>query len=425
MTDTLATTVADAVADSDALIRSAAGRGYRLSSGPRVATRRDAIYARQRIRRSSPSRLAGAAVPEHAVWPPSERASPRLPRLGPLVIVALLLAGCTAATDQSASPTSAVTAPSATPTSDVPELEGVEVFDLDAQDGGAALVHGDVVLVAAPLATIANGQVDMSTELLTVDPATGKVTSRVEPEAPVGVFMTPDGGSIWATDFEGASVNQLNPDTGAMLKSLTTGNGPEGVAVAGGSLWVANHRDGSVSRFDRETGQALATIAVGPAGRSGPQAIIADERYVYVGVPNINSVVRIDITTNSVSDTIKIPSQAIPCGAMAIDGDAVWVTSCMELYTAARVDFATGSATVTADLGGYSGIGVLSDDVMWLTVAGHEDARLVALDDRARVIAQYGLPGGGIDGAAGNGALWIPAPEGRLVKVPLTSLPEM
>ncbi len=299
------------------------------------------------------------------------------------------------------------------PFEDLPQLEGVEVLDLDAVEVGVALVHGDAVLV------------DMSSELLTVDPATGKVTSRVRPEAPIEVFMASDGASIWATDFEGAAVHQVDPDTGATLKSLTTGNGPEGVAVAAGSLWVANHRDGSVSRFDRETGQALATIAVGPAGRSGPQAIIADDSYVYVGVPNINSVVRIDIATNSVTDTIRIPSWAIPCGAMTLDGDAVWVSSCMEFTTAARVDFATGTATVTPDLGGYIGIGVVSDDVVWLTVAGDEGARLVALDDRAQVIAQYGLPAGSIDGAAGNGALWIPAPDGRLVKVPFTSIPQV
>ena len=58
-------------------------------------------------------------------------------------------------------------------------------------------------------------------------------------------------------------------------------------------------------------------------------------------------------------------------------------------------------------------------------MADDEDARLVALDDHAQVIAQYGLPAGSIDGAAGNGALWIPAPDGLLVKVPFTSIPQV
>ena len=288
------------------------------------------------------------------------------------------------------------------------------MFDLDADDEtGVALIHGDFV------------RVDMTYDLLTVDATTGKVTARVGPEAPIDVFMAPDRDSIWATDFANASVHQLDPTTGATTQTLSTGNGPSGVVVAAGSLWVANHHDGTISRIDRESGRTLATVTVGPTGRSGPQPVIADDRYLYVGVPNINAVVRIDMTTNRVTDTVKVPAQAIPCGAMALDGPAVWVTSCAELNTAARVDFATGTATVTPDLGGYAGIGVLSDDVMWLTVARDEDARLVALDDHARVLAQYGLPAGGIDGAAGNGALWIPAPDGQLVKVPLTSIPKV
>ena len=41
--------------------------------------------------------------------------------------------------------------------------------------------------------------------------------------------------------------------------------------------WVANHRAGMFTRIDPATNEPVATIEVGPAGPSGPQAIVASE----------------------------------------------------------------------------------------------------------------------------------------------------
>ena len=289
----------------------------------------------------------------------------------------------------------------------------MKVFDLDAPEGaGAAVVDDDVI------------RVDLEEDLITVDPVSGKVLTRVK--APTGPFMAPDGRWLWASDFGKSTTYRLNPDTGAVAQTITAVDKPEGVLIADGSLWVANHHGGSVDRLDRATGAVLATIVVGPEGPAGPQTLVADERYLYVTVPNINTLVRIDMSNNSVAGSVKIPPPAVPCGRMTLDGKAVWVSSCASSPTVARVDFAAGSAVVSQQLGGYVGVGVVSDGTTWLPVAREDgEARLTAFDDSAQVVAEYGIPAGGIDGAVGLDALWIPAPDGQLVKVPLTSIPKL
>ena len=279
------------------------------------------------------------------------------------------------------------------------------MFDLKVPgETGVAVVHGDLIQVAT------------EDDIITVDPRTGAVTDR-EP-ALIDVFMAPQGDALWASDFENDSVTLLDPATGKVRKSFGTGRNPAGVAVAAGSLWVANHRGGSVSRLDPHSGAVLATIPVGPEGPSGPQPLVANDRYLFVGVPNTNSVARIDMRTNTMVDSMQVPQPAVPCGTMTLDGPVVWVTSCEEKERAARLDFATGTAKVSPILGGYAGAAVVADDVVWFSVARANNARLVALDDNAHFVAQYRLPGGSIDGAVGLGAMWLPSPAADWSRCP-------
>lgn len=346
---------------------------------------------------------AGAAVRGTSAW----------------VVVVALTAACGSPSIASDPTSPGATGPiasspsSPTPTSSLPPLPGVAVIDLDATEAGAGVVvQGTFVRVA------------LDTDLANVDASRGELVGRVP--AAADVSMVADGAYVWASDYRSDVVNKLDPTTGQVVSSLST-EGPEGVLVAGGSLWVANHQDGTVTRFDRATGRPIAVVEVGPSGSSGPQTLAADSRYVYVAIPNSHSVARISIKSNKVVGAVEVPSGAVPCGPMTLDGNVVWVTSCAELNTAARLDFSTGTAIVTPDLGGYAGVGVMADEVVWLSVmrdgGGPDAARLVALDNKARVVAEYGLPTGGIDGAVGLGALWIAGQAGTLVKIPLAGLP--
>jgi virginiamycin B lyase len=70
------------------------------------------------------------------------------------------------------------------------------------------------------------------------------------------------------TDASADVVWKVDPHTGEVLRTFSTGADPSGIAVGFGSVWIASGGDGTVWRLDPVTGIAQAKIDVGgsPAG---------------------------------------------------------------------------------------------------------------------------------------------------------------
>ena len=141
---------------------------------------------------------------------------------------------------------------------------------------------------------------------------------------------------------------------------------PNAIAIIEGATWVAQHRGGTVTRLRETSGEAIAVIEVGPAGSSGPQGVAGDATAVWVGVPNIGAVVRIDPSTNKVVATVK--TNVSPCGGIGLQPDAVWVSSCFDDQTIMRIDPRTNTLAAEIDIGGYNGGPVLVDGYPWFPV---------------------------------------------------------
>jgi DNA-binding beta-propeller fold protein YncE len=139
---------------------------------------------------------------------------------------------------------------------------------------------------------------------------------------PLGIAVSPDGNSVYVTNFGGGNVSQYDVGAGGLLSAKTptaiaAGTAPIGVAVSpdGNSVYVAN-RGGGVSQYNLGAGGVLsaktpATVAAG----SSPQWVAAspDGRSVYVTNNTGANVSQYDVGAGGVLSA-KTPA-TVPVGA--------------------------------------------------------------------------------------------------------------
>ena len=170
---------------------------------------------------------------------------------------------------------------------------------------------------------------DIDQTVSRVDRATGEVTDTVPLGAGTGDMTIADG-DLWAANSSGNSVTRIDGGSGEVLATIKVGLAPQGIATAAGDVWVANHRgrpSGSVWRIDAQTNEVVARIPVGAREfRSGPSWMAATGDALWVGVPNLEAVVRIDTHSSSVVASIPIRDGGV-CGRLSADATAVWVAS--------------------------------------------------------------------------------------------------
>ena len=220
-------------------------------------------------------------------------------------------------------------------------------------DADTNRVVGDPIDVGALPAAIAAGPTgvwvadsgDNDVRLIDTDSATVKKTVSVG-EGPDGLLV--DGSTLWVANGRDRTLTHLDAATGNNLSgSIPVGAGAIGMALAAGSLWVANQADLSVTRIDPTSGATLATIPV----RDGPTSVAALRGRVWVSDQYDATVAEIDPATNRVSHHATGSS----VHGVAAVGNSLWVTS-----RAASIDptHIGGTLTFSADDPGTSGMGI-------------------------------------------------------------------
>ena len=219
-------------------------------------------------------------------------------------------------------------------------------------------------------------------------------------------YATTGEGAVWQTDFGRDAVLRIDPVADKIVASIPVGSAPEGVAVTAGAVWVADHHDGAITRIDAKTNRVVATIRIGSAGEDGPLTMTAGPDGVYVGVPNIASVVRIDPATNKVG--LRVPLD----GPFASDDTDVWIgvgAGPNGLPEVVRIDPASGKVITAVDLD-TSGIQNLAVGLgsVWVNSGG-----LTRIDTATgRVVGRLDLDGDGGDVMVAGGSVWVTA-EGQ------------
>lgn len=266
---------------------------------------------------------------------------------------------------------------------------------------------------------VANGPTRTVTR---IDPSTNAVLAVISVPNPASVLAA-GAGAMWLTSFPGNSVTRIDPTTNAATGTISlapSGLGPIGISVVDGYVWVANHDGdptGSIAKIDPSTLSVVDVIPVGNQSFAGPVWLAAGAGSLWTDVPNINAVVRIDPTTDTVVATI--PDKGA-CGALAASSTAVWVAGdggpgCLPGIT--RIDPNTNTLAGRLNAGGPTDSLALGNGMLWY---GTNNSNFLGRIDTGSntIVGQLKLPGAAFGLTVAFGYVWATdRNDGILLKV--------
>ena len=316
------------------------------------------------------------------------------------------------ATGPAAVPSTSPSAPPSPARTTAPDpYEGVpttsfdaDVFRVPGTDTGYLSVTDEAVWAA-----VSNG-------LVRIDPTTLEY-EQIEQNPRFGMAARQD--AVWVTDFDGGTVSWFDPATNERTDVAELSGNPAAVATFGDSVWVAQQRGDSVTRLDESSGQVVAEVPFGHGGFV--KGIAADAQGVWAGISTEGPVVRIDPSTNEVVAEIEVTTS--PCGGIALQPDAVWVSSCFDDHYAIHIDPRTNELVAEIDIRGRNGGAVLVDGDPWFPV-GNRLVRIDPATDRIDQIVRF-TPGEftSFGATLGFDAIWVGSDDGRIARIPLDELP--
>lgn len=121
-------------------------------------------------------------------------------------------------------------------------------------------------------------------EIVRIDPATGEVLARLAaPEGASNSGLAWAEGSLWIGDYEGRRIREVDPETGAVRRTIASDRFVTGVTWVEGELWHGTWEDdeSELRRIDPETGAVLERLAM-PAG-AGVSGLACDGQRFFCG----------------------------------------------------------------------------------------------------------------------------------------------
>lgn len=300
--------------------------------------------------------------------------------------------------------------------------------------GSVIAIGGALVLAAATLAAVfAFARGDNSSGILTAVPNSIAVidpeTNRVVAIIPVGAGPTAvavGSGNVWVLNRDAQTISLIDAETRSLVKTFAVGATPAGLAVEPGSLWVGDSVDSSVLELEPEGGAVLRTIEAPPLtpppvrpGKPRGGAIATGFGAVWFSSGNA-TITRIDPATGRVSTQIRhLGLTSDDTSQIAVGEGAVWVSSCCSVVT--RIDPRTNE--VAAVLEGFDGPIAAGLGGVWLAATGDgEQLWRIEPSDRSRGNTQSRTIGPNPIGiAVGEGSLWVANGDGTISRVDPTS----
>ena len=137
-------------------------------------------------------------------------------------------------------------------------------------------------------------------DVLRFDPASGKVTARVNVGARVFKLAAAPG-AVWAVANLSGSVSRIDTRTGKVTATVSVGNAPYDVEWGFGSAWVSNASSGTVSRITGK--RVVKTIKVGVE----PNGLTAYRGFLWVTDHTAGKLLKVDPRTNRVGASLALP----------------------------------------------------------------------------------------------------------------------
>jgi YVTN family beta-propeller protein len=243
-----------------------------------------------------------------------------------------------------------------------------------------------------------------------IDPKTNEVFAEVKVNKPVAA-MAAGFGSVWVASRGDKSIVRIDPKTNKVGSSVPVAiaDSEASIAAGEGGVWVLTDKKGVLSRIDPETEKVVAEIAVKP----NSYAAMAGYGAVWVtntGEPRSKdngSVQRVDPKTNAVVATIEVRGQP---RFLAVGEGAVWVLNQAD-GTVSRIDPETNKVAATIEVGvpGPGGDIAAGEGAVWVR-AGNGKVLLSVIDPKAnRVVKRFGPDHGSGAVRAGGGKVWVTA----------------
>jgi YVTN family beta-propeller protein len=243
------------------------------------------------------------------------------------------------------------------------------------------LAFGSGDALAQPFAYVPNGEEDTVT---VIDTSTNLTVATVPVgRYPVGAAVTPDGASVYVSNYLGATVSVIDTATNTVKATVSTGATPHGIAAVpdGTRVYVANFGSQTVSVIDTATNTVVATVPVGEPAEG--IAVTPDGGFVYVTRDN-NSVSVINTTTNLVAGTVAVG--AGPVGvAISLDGARAYVANSVG-RSVSVINTATRTVVATVSVNGEPyGIAVTPDGTS-VYAAMDTTARVAVIDTATNMV---------------------------------------
>jgi outer membrane protein assembly factor BamB len=157
--------------------------------------------------------------------------------------------------------------------------------------------------------------------LLAIDPRSGDVTRTLERACDAGTAF--DGRHLW--QIAASRIEKIDPATGEVLASIPApdGGGNSGLAWAEGSLWVGDYRGRRIHQVDPETGAVRRTIA---SNRFVTGVTWVDgELWHGTWEADESELRRVDARTGEVLDRLRMPADA---GVSGLESDGADLLYC-------------------------------------------------------------------------------------------------
>jgi glutamine cyclotransferase len=102
-----------------------------------------------------------------------------------------------------------------------------------------------------------------------IDPNTGRVLATIPVPSGGGSGLAWAEGSLWMGQYRNRKIHQINPDTGAILRTIESNRFVTGVTWVDDELWHATLEDDAseLRRVDPQTGEVLESLDMPPGVR--------------------------------------------------------------------------------------------------------------------------------------------------------------
>lgn len=242
-------------------------------------------------------------------------------------------------------------------------------------------------------------------------PAVQHPMARIVPDAEYAITGSPDWlamgeDQVWTNSRSMDIVSRMDPNTNETVAVVPVKNPCSGLVVAAGTLWAPSCTEGVVYRIDTKTNMVVAKVPVSPAHNEGGIAYGAGSIWLPSDPKGV--VTRIDPATNGVAATIPVA----PGSFTAVFGyGRVWVSS-TEKSVVSVIHPATNKVIAEVPVDTAPRFMAVGEGYVWTLNQGKGSVtKIDPVTMTVEATIDVGVPGGGGDIAAGEGAVWVTARE--------------